>query len=230
MARAGAVALALCIPALLAPARAASENLGERVYRAEEVWREFTDSKRTPPRRIIDNSRCIAVIPRVIKGAFGVGGHHGRGLVSCRRPAGDWSPPVFVKLSGGSVGLQIGGEATDFILFIVSESGAKALLRSGFTLGADASVAAGSFGSSVESKTDIRLKAEIYTYARSKGFFAGASLEGGKLTIETKSIRRYYGRWIHPEVLLFEDEEVALPPGAQKLLALLPARHAEESR
>ena len=122
----------------------------------------------------------IAVIPGVIKGAFGWGARYGQGVVSCRNKVGVWSPPAFLRLTGGSFGFQIGAEKSDLVLFFMSERGAKSLLESKFTLGGQLSVAAGPVGRTGEASTDLKFDAEIYSYAKSKGLFAGISLEGAR--------------------------------------------------
>ncbi len=125
-------------------------------------------------------------------------------------------------MSGASFGFQIGVESTDFLLFFMSERGARSLLTSKFTLGGDASVAAGPVGRTVEASTDLRFKAEIYSYARSRGIFAGLSLEGARLAPDQKAIRRYYGKRIFPETILFDHEVPWVPEEAQEFLAVLP--------
>lgn len=209
--------------ALLSGPLAAHDKLTRKVESAREVYEELLDTPdRVVPRTLLREARCVAVIPSLLKGAFGVGGRHGRGLVSCRGQAGSWSPPAFVKLSGGSFGLQVGFEATDLVLFFMTERGSKSLLRSEFTLGGDISVAAGPLGRTTGASTDIKLKAEIYAYAKSKGLFAGISLEGARLAVDEKAIRRYYGEWLDPEALLFSHQAPSLPAEARAFVQALP--------
>ena len=170
-----------------------------------------------PQNRVVKNAKCIAVIPNVVKGAIGIGGHKGTGVISCREEA-DWSPPAFVKMSGGSLGLQIGGEASDVVLFFMTRRGVESLLETKFTLGAEAGVAAGPFGSSADFVSDVRLPAEIYAYARSRGLFAGLS----SMTVSQKAIKKYYGERIWPEEILFEHEVPTLPSEARAFMDALP--------
>src|SRR4029077_4673812 len=144
----------------------------------------------------------IAIFPGVIKGAFGVGGRLGHGVVSCRDAHRAWSPPSFMTMAGGSVGWQIGVEKTDVILFVMNERSVRALLETKFTLGAKGTLAAGPIGRSLEGDTDRKLDAEIYSYARSKGLFAGVSLEGAQVSTDTKAVKQFYGASVPPEKLL----------------------------
>lgn len=205
-----------------APGYGAAGSLGERLARSREVVQEFLQGDQRPPSSLIDQSACIAVLPRVIKGAVGVGGRHGRGVMSCRKDSGEWSAPVFLTLSGGSLGLQVGAQSSDIVLFIISERSARSLMKSKFTLGADAEVAAGPRSAGAEATTDVRLDAEIYSYAKSKGFFAGVSLGGAKLKVRRKEISRYYPEKPLPEALLFGDARVELPPAAESFRSALP--------
>ncbi len=174
------------------------------------------------PDQLVSDARCIAVIPGVIKGAFIWGGRFGRGVVSCKSESGRWSPPVFESLGGGSFGLQIGLSSTDLVLFFMSERGARSLLESKFTLGADAAVAAGPAGRSAHAGTDIRLRAEIYSYARSKGLFLGVSLEGARLAPQVEWTTEYYGAYNPPADILFGGAQRSLPKSAREFLAVLP--------
>ena len=188
---------------------------------ATEIYDQFFDDDDETSNRVIREAICVAVIPNMIKGAFGVGGHHGKGIISCK--VGDsWSPPAFVKMSGGSLGLQIGGEESDVVLFFMSRRGVESLLDTKFTLGAEAGVAAGPYGSSAEASTDLRLRAEIYAYAKSRGLFAGVSVEGASLSVDQKGIKSYYGERIWPEKILFEHEVPSIPSGAQDFMEVLP--------
>jgi lipid-binding SYLF domain-containing protein len=200
-----------------APARTPDEKL----TRATEAFRELLETN-PPPAGLVDGAHCIAVLPRVIEGAFGLGGQRGAGVMSCRRPSGEWSPPAFLSISGGSIGLQIGFEASDVVLLVVSEKSARSLLRSKFTLGADAEVAAGPNDIGVEATTDVRLEAEIYSYENSTGFFAGASLNGARLKLQRKRISNYYPERPLPEDLLFGTADVRLSRAAEGFRDVLP--------
>ena len=204
-------------------AEAQQQPPGRKVDTATQVYRELVDlPDREVPERLLEDARCIAVIPNVIKGAFVWGGRHGRGVMTCRDEAGTWSPLIFVKISGGSFGLQIGGESADLVLFFMTERGAKSLIKSRFVIGGDASAAAGPLGRTAQIATDIRLSAEIYTYAKTRGVFAGLSVEGAVLTPDQKWISRYYGRRVWPEALLFEHEAPASPSESGRFLSELP--------
>ncbi|MDX1383469.1 MAG: lipid-binding SYLF domain-containing protein [Thermoanaerobaculia bacterium] len=213
----------LLLPLLFAlawPGLADSEA-DDKLRRATVVFEELLKES-PPPQELLDRSACIAVIPRVIEGAFGLGGSHGKGVMSCRRPDGEWSPPAFLRSSAGSVGFQIGFESTDLVLLIVDDRSARSLMRSKFTLGADAKVAAGPADAGANATTDARLDAEIYSYANSTGFFAGAALSGAKLKIQRKEISRYYPEHPVPEDLLFGSAEVELSSAAQRFVDVLP--------
>jgi lipid-binding SYLF domain-containing protein len=162
------------------------------------------------------------VIPGVIKGAIGWGARFGLGAISCRSGNGTWSRPSFLRLTGGSFGFQIGGEKSDIVLFFMTERGARSMLESKFTLGGNASIAAGPAGRSGEASTDIKLGAEIYSYAKSRGLFAGLSLEGARLAPDEKANARYYGTGVTAKTLLFEHESTKVPASAEGFRKALP--------
>lgn len=202
---------------------AAGDTPAERVERAREVFGELIGaSDKEIPQALLEECDCVAVFPRVIKAAIGFGGRYGKGVVSCRNAEGVWSPVALFKLTGGSWGLQIGAEATDVVLFFMTERSAKSLLESKFTLGGQASVAAGPVGRSAEASTDLKLDAEIYSYARSKGLFAGLSLEGARIAADDSDLRRYYGASVSPRALLFEHKAPTRPEGMETFLKVLP--------
>lgn len=186
-----------------------------------EVYEDFFGDEEGAQNRVVRTAKCIAVIPNMVKGAIGIGGHKGTGVISCRDEA-DWSPPAFVSISGGSLGLQLGGEESDLVLFFMTRRGVESLLDTKFTLGGEAGVAAGPYGSSAETNTDLRFRAEIYAYGRSRGLFAGLSIEGGSLTINQKAIKKYYGSRIWPEEILFEHQVPTLPSEARAFMDALP--------
>jgi lipid-binding SYLF domain-containing protein len=179
--------------------------------RAEEAGIVLDEVMGTPessiPEWLLDEAHCIAVIPNVVKVGFVFGGRHGRGLVSCRVD-GRWSRPSFLSITGGSFGLQIGGQATDFILVFANRKAAERLTEDKFTLGGDASVAAGPVGRTASAGTDIKLQTEIYSYSRSRGLFAGLSLEGSSLATDDDANAIVYGRGTEPEDLLFSLGDV----------------------
>ncbi len=222
-----AAGLGIALAASFAWARAEGkgEKYGERLVRARRVVEELLAMPDDEmPRALLRRCRCIVVIPGVIKAALGWGGRHGRGIVSCRDDAGRWSPPSFVNISGGSFGLQIGVDRTDLVLFIMGEKGARSLVQSEFTLGGAAAAAAGPVGRSAEGSTDIKLDAEIYAYAKSRGLFAGLSIEGARLNAAEKAIRGFYGAAVSPEAILFAHRVPRLPAEATQFLAVLPTR------
>jgi lipid-binding SYLF domain-containing protein len=146
------------------------------------------------PPALLRDAQAIVIVPDVIKGAFIVGGRHGTGVLLVREANGGWSDPVFVSLTGGSIGWQVGGTSTDVILVFKNRKGVEGLLKGKFTLGADAAVAAGPVGRSAEAATDVMLKSEILSYSRSRGLFAGVSLEGAALLIDEDATDVYYGK------------------------------------
>ena len=195
----------------------------ERVERAREVYQELIHSPdHAAPDTLLSRCKCVAVFPRVLKGAFGFGARYGKGVVSCRDLAGQWSPLAFLTLTGGSWGLQIGAESAEVVLFFMTERGARSLLDSKFTLGGKVGIAAGPVGRTAEMDTDLKLDAEIYSYARSKGLFAGLSLEGARLAPDERSIRSFYGRPVSPQAILFEHRVPSRPAAMEKFLQALP--------
>jgi lipid-binding SYLF domain-containing protein len=211
---------------LASPVLAADTDtkLGQKLTDATAVYHELLSSPdRGVPEALLKDCKCIAVIPHVIKGALVYGARFGTGVMSCRNEHGTWSPPSFVRLYGGSWGLQIGGESSDLVLFFTSGRGARSLMTSSqITLGGQASVAAGPFGRSGEASTDLKLNAEIYTYAKSKGLFAGLSLAGARLSADKKSNALYYGRPVTVKQLLFEHKAPRGPEEAEAFRKALP--------
>jgi len=214
-------ALALAV-SVAAPA-AADQDFAKKFYNAREAFTELMEGPdRGLPEWLLERTKCVAVIPSVIKGAFIWGGRHGRGVMSCRDEAGTWSPPMFVKISGGSVGFQAGGESTDLVLFFLTERGVRSLLDTKFVLGGDVGLAAGPLGRSAEATTDLRFKAEIYSYARSKGLYAGVSIEGARLAPDYAWARGFYGERVWPDEVLFRHEVPRMTPDAQAFVDVLP--------
>jgi lipid-binding SYLF domain-containing protein len=214
--------LAFLASSLLAGAAASSAStLDDRVELATEVVQKLL-SESKPPEWVLDKTTCIAVLPRVVQAAVGVGGRHGNGVLSCRREDKAWSPPAFLSISGGSFGLQFGAEASDVVLLIVDPRSARSLLKSKFTIGADAKAAAGPRSADASATTDARLDAEIYSYATSKGFFAGVSLGGAKLKLSRKEVSQYYAEKPLPEDLVFGRAEVRVPAAGITFQGALP--------
>ena len=211
--------------ALAETPRDKAESPGGKLADATAVYRELiTASDKAIPKELLDHATCIAVLPGVIKAAIGIGGRHGSGVISCRREGGNgWSVPAFVSISGGSWGAQLGVESSDIVLFFMNDRGARSLIEgSRVTLGGRASVAAGPFGRSAEAATNLDFKAEVYSYAKSKGLFAGLSLEGAELKPDNDDNRDYYGSGVTTTQLLFGGAPAHVPPEAQTFQQALP--------
>ena len=202
-----------------ASARADVKEL-ERLEESREVLVEMAGMKEGAPRDILEKAKCVIVIPSVKKAAFGVGGRFGYGAAVCRTDdgKGPWSPPLMVSIKGASLGFQIGGQASDFVLLVMNQKGVDNLLKSKFTLGVDASVAAGPVGRHAEAGTDIRMRAEILSYSRSRGIFAGLALEGASLRQDTGANEILYGAKVDPGSVLLRSGR-AVPPPARGLVA-----------
>lgn len=177
----------------------------KRLDACREVIEELAGIREGIPSDLFEKAVCVAVIPGVKKAAIGIGGRFGYGAVACRKAGGQhsWGPPLMIELKGGSFGLQIGGQETDVVLLFMNRKGVDYLLRNKFTLGADASVAAGPVGRSAEAGTDVQMRAEILSYSRSRGLFAGISLEGASLKQDERANRVLYGK-VSPRDLLFK--------------------------
>ena len=224
--RAGAIAIAaaLAVTQMVSLSQADLKDAPKKMQDARAVLQELLNSTdRTVPRSLLDNAKCVAVIPGVFKAALGYGVRHGKGVMSCRTASG-WSAPSFVNINGGSVGFQIGAESTDLVLFFMNERGARTLVngRAPITLGGKASVAAGPFGRSGEASTNLNLNAEIYSYARAKGLFAGLSVEGAKLAPDNEDNAEYYGHGMTARELLFGGGPPNVPPDADEFRKALP--------
>jgi lipid-binding SYLF domain-containing protein len=170
------------------------------------------------PQQVLGSAECVAVVPGMLKGGFIVGAKHGRGLASCRTPKG-WSSPAFFVVTGGSIGWQIGGQEVDLVLLIMNKNGMKHLLSSEFSLGADASVAAGPVGRQAEGDTDWKMRAEVLTYSRARGLFAGITLNGAVIKQDKDSTREFYGHMVSFPASL--QGEVEPPAGANAFLTSL---------
>ena len=177
--------------------------------KAAEAFREIMNSPdKAIPSDILDSAQCVAVFPHTIKGGFIIGAQKGDGVVSCRTGHG-WSAPVFLDMAGGSIGAQIGGQATDYVLLFMNRSGVDHLLSNKFSLGGEASVAAGPVGREAGGQTDWKLNAEILTYSRSKGLFAGVELKGVSITTDGSDMRNVYGDGVNAKELLIEGRRTA---------------------
>jgi lipid-binding SYLF domain-containing protein len=184
----------LCVAGLSLPALAASSkaDLNDRIESARTVIDEIMQTPdKGIPDSIVKQATCIAVVPSYKKGAFIVGAQYGQGVVTCRTGRG-WSGPVFIRMAGGSFGLQVGGQGTDLVLVAVNDKGLQDLLKSKFKIGGDASASAGPVGRNAQASTDISLRAELLTYSRSKGLFAGIDLDGTSVSQNTDDTNVYY--------------------------------------
>jgi len=214
--------LALCLSASTALA-ANDEREEDRVRDAGEVMKEILNIPDDIPQDLLDKAECVVVLPSVKKGAFGVGGSYGRGVMICRggqHYTGPWGAPALYALEGVSIGFQLGGQATDFVLLVMNPRGARSLLSSKVKLGADASAAAGPKGRTAEGATDIVMNAEILSYSRNKGLFAGISLEGSTLRSDGNANEKLYGKRLSAKEIIVEHK-VSVPACAKELVALL---------
>src|ERR1700680_416609 len=189
----------LAVLPLVAEVASASDQTrdDDRLRNCGTVLKEILDVPDDIPQDLLDKADCVVVFPSVLKAAFIVGGSYGRGAMSCRSGEdfkGSWGAPTMMALEGGSFGFQIGGEATDFVLLVMNERGASGILASKVKLGADASVAAGPVGRDASADTDATLRAEILSYSRARGLFAGVSLEGSTIRPDNGANKKIYGR------------------------------------
>jgi lipid-binding SYLF domain-containing protein len=220
-----AVALCAVLPAMLR-ASDRDEDI-DRTQRAASVFKEIVDTPdKGIPDHLLRSAKCIAIIPGDKKFAFVFGGNYGRGVASCRTDHG-WSAPIFLAVEGGSVGYQIGGSSTDLVLLFMNDHAFKSLLGDKFKLGADATVAAGPVGRDAAAGTDVRLDAEVLSYSRSKGVFAGVSLDGTVVQADKSGDRAMYGEHASRHDIM--SGQVSVPPEAQPLLRELSEHAARES-
>ena len=195
----------------------------ERLENCGMVIKEVMDIPDNIPEDLIDKAECIIVFPSVLKAAFVVGGSYGRGAMTCRSGehfTGPWSAPTMMALEGGSIGFQLGGQATDFVLLVMNPRGAHAILSSKVKLGADASAAAGPKGRTANASTDVTMRAEVLSYSRARGLFAGLSLEGSTVRPDNDANERIYGKKLEAQSIVFNGA-VAVPSAAQKMIAYL---------
>jgi len=195
----------------------------ERLDNCGTVLKEILNIPDDIPPDLLDKAECVIIFPSVLKAAFIVGGSYGRGAMTCRTGehfTGPWGAPTMMALEGGSVGFQLGGQATDFVLLVMNPRGAKAILHSKVKLGADASAAAGPKGRDAEAATDVTLRAEVLTYSRARGLFAGISLEGSSLRPDNGANEKVYNKKVEAEDIVRKGA-VAVPPPAQELIGVL---------
>ena len=214
------------LPIFAEMASASNKTKDDRLRNCGSVLKEILDVPDNIPQDLLDKADCVVVFPSVLKAAFIVGGSYGRGAMSCRKGEefrGPWGAPTMMALEGGSFGFQIGGEATDFVLLVMNEGGARGILSSKVKLGADASVAAGPVGRDSSADTDVSLRAEILSYSRARGLFAGVSLEGSTIRPDNGDNRRVYGRNIPAKEIVLSGDIVA-PRAAERMISTLDTR------
>lgn len=205
---------------------ASGDKEKERVKESSNVMKEILDAPdKGIPGSVLDGTKCVIVLPSVKKAAVGVGGSYGRGVMTCRTGddfKGPWSPPVMMASSGGSFGLQIGGQATDFVILVLNDSGARAMLKNKLKLGADASIAAGPVGRTSEASTNAAMKAQMLSYSRSQGVFGGVSLSGSTLRPDDDANHNLYGEKVSTEQII-NSQGITMPAEAQPLIDSLTA-------
>src|SRR5207245_4561098 len=219
--------LFVALPVLSSPALAVDHEKDEdRLKNSGIVLKEILDVPDSIPQDLLDKADCVVVFPSVLKAAFIVGGSYGRGAMSCRKGEnfrGAWGAPTMMALEGGSFGFQRGGQATDFVLLVMNESGARGILPSKVKVVGDASVAAGPVGRDASADTDATLGSEILSYSRARGLFAGVSLEGSTIRPDNGDNRRLYGRKIPAREIVLSGT-VGVPPAAEQLISTLDAK------
>jgi SH3 domain-containing YSC84-like protein 1 len=225
------IALLIGATAVIQPSPVRADNKDEdRLQNAGEVVKEIIDIPDDIPQNLLDKADCVIVIPSVLKAAFIVGGSYGRGAMTCRSGEdfqGPWGAPTMMALEGGSFGFQLGGQATDFVLLVMNTRGASSILNSKVKLGADASAAAGPKGRDAEADTDVTLRAEVLTYSRARGLFAGISLEGSTLRPDNDGNKKIYGKELDAKDIALHNA-VPVPPSAKLLIDTL-TRHSPKN-
>lgn len=208
---------------LILPLAADQTREQKRLEACGQVLKEILDIPDGIPKDLLNKAECVVVIPSVLKFAIGIGGDFGRGAIICRTGehfTGPWSAPAMFALEGGNIGFQLGGQATDFVLLVMNPKGANSILVSKVKLGADASAAAGPKGRTAAADTDIVMKAEVLSYSRSRGLFAGISLEGSTLRSDGGANRNLYGRDLSAKEIV-REHKVGVPASGRVLVALL---------
>ncbi|MFZ3333404.1 MAG: lipid-binding SYLF domain-containing protein [Candidatus Acidiferrales bacterium] len=209
--------LALGLPAF------AQDKEQDRVQNAGQVKKEILAAPDSIPQSVLDKADCVVVLPSVLKFAIGIGGSYGRGVMTCRGGKtfhGRWGAPTMMALEGGSFGLQLGGQATDFVLLLMNSRAASSILTSKVKLGGDASAAAGPVGRTASAETDVTMRAEILSYSRARGLFAGISLAGSTLRADNGANKNLYGKDVSAPDIVF-NRAVPVPASAKTLLATL---------
>jgi lipid-binding SYLF domain-containing protein len=215
--------VALSLMAMMVLPAFGQDKEEDRVKNSGQVISEIMNLPDDIPQSVIDKADCVVVMPSVVKAAFIVGGSYGRGVLTCRSGRnfrGPWSAPSMMALEGASFGLQLGGQATDFVLLLMSPRSATNILKSKVKIGGDASAAAGPVGRNASAETDATLRAEILSYSRARGLFAGISLSGSTLRPDNDGNKRLYGKEVTADAIVF-DKAVPVPPSAALLLSTL---------
>lgn len=215
--------VAVCLALATALPVCAQNKEADRVMNSGKVVSEIMNLPDNIPQGVLDKADCVVVLPSVVKFAIGIGGSYGRGVMTCRSGRtfhGTWSAPSMMALEGGSFGLQLGGQATDFVLLLMNPRSAANILKSKVKLGGDASAAAGPVGRSASAETDATLRAEVLSYSRARGLFAGISLSGSTLRPDNDGNKNLYGKELTAEQIVF-DKAVPPPPSAKLLLGTL---------
>src|SRR5947208_1292264 len=218
-----------CVPFTLA---ARNDKETGRVKDAGTVLKEILNIPDDIPKDLLDNAECVIVLPSVVKLAIGIGGSYGRGVMVCRSGqhfTGGWGAPAMYALEGGNIGFQLGGQATDFVLLVMNPRGAESLMGSKVKLGADAAAAAGPKGRDATAATDVVMRAEILSYSRSRGLFAGVSLEGSALRPDNRANEKLYGRKLTVKEILRQGKAGVPAPG-QELSSLLNQHSPKKDR
>jgi lipid-binding SYLF domain-containing protein len=216
-------AIALSLMGLMVLPAFGQDKEADRVEAAGTVISEIMNLPDDIPQDVIDKADCVVVLPSVLKAAFIFGGSYGRGVMTCRSGHsfhGAWSAPTMMALEGASFGLQLGGQATDFVLLLMTPKSAANILASKVKIGGDASAAAGPVGRNASAETDVTMRAEILSYSRARGLFAGVSLSGSTLRADNDANKRLYGKDVSASAIVF-DKAVPPPPSAAKLLRTL---------
>jgi lipid-binding SYLF domain-containing protein len=214
----------MCMPSAVADDKDASEEV-HRLDAAATVLNEIMGTRdKGIPQEIMESAKCVAVVPSMLKGGFVVGGNYGKGVATCRTATG-WSAPAPFRIAGGSVGFQIGGEAVDVVMIVMNDKGMRNLLNSKFKLGADASVAAGPVGRHAEGDTDWKMRAEVLSYSRARGVFAGVALNGAAISQDDDETRVLYGEKVSFNQIL--TGSIPPPSGSDNFLATVKKYSAE---
>jgi lipid-binding SYLF domain-containing protein len=217
------ILVSVAVVLLLATVAVPQAKEKERVQNSGTVVTEILQAPDSIPQSVLDKADCVVVLPSVVKFAIGLGGSYGRGVMTCRGGKdfhGTWGAPTMMALEGGSFGLQLGGQATDFVLLLMNSRSAASILTSKVKLGGDASAAAGPVGREASAETDINMRAEVLSYSRARGLFAGVSLEGSTLRPDDDANKNLYGKQLSAKDIVLNGS-VPAPPSAQKLIAIL---------